>query len=308
MKLNHLCDNYGARQQSTRVGRGIGSGKGKTCGRGHKGQKARSGVTINGFEGGQTSLFKRLPKRGFTSRNRKEFQVVNVGRLQQAIDRQKLDPKKQITVETLKEAGIVGKVVDGVRLLAKGELNTSIDIKVTGASKAAVEAVEQQGGTVTIEDRRSRHDSAVTPKKVSIPARTAERHPTAMSRESIIRATYKLRNEILAQQETTDTSKQAAKLVRAFIQKIEKGLRPDTVQLGKLARALRDCSTPPLKADYLADLLSSQLPSLSAKATEHATICIVRLNAPSRWPRVEDKAFWESASEILTRKLEKLGA
>ena len=150
MKLNELQDNDGARKERMRVGRGIGSGKGKTAGSGHKGQKARSGVAIKGFEGGQMPIYRRLPKRGFTSLNRKDYQVLNLGRLQTAIDAKKLDAKKPITVELLVETGIVGKVVDGVRLLAKGEFTSKVDITVTGASKGAVEAVEKAGGKVTI--------------------------------------------------------------------------------------------------------------------------------------------------------------
>lgn len=150
MKINELRDNPGARKSATRVGRGIGSGKGKTAGSGHKGQKARSGVAINGFEGGQMPIYRRLPKRGFTSLNKKDFQVLNLGRLQKAIDDKKLDAKKPITVESLVEAGVVGKVIDGVRLLAKGELKAKVDITVTGASKGAVEAVEKAGGKVTV--------------------------------------------------------------------------------------------------------------------------------------------------------------
>lgn len=150
MKLNELRDNDGARKERMRVGRGIGSGKGKTAGSGHKGQKARSGVAINGFEGGQMPIYRRLPKRGFTSLNKKDFQVLNIGRLQKAIDAKKLDAKKPITIETLVDAGVVGKVTDGVRLLAKGELTAKVDITVTGASKGAVEAVEKAGGKVTV--------------------------------------------------------------------------------------------------------------------------------------------------------------
>lgn len=150
MKLNEIRDNQGARKGRMRVGRGIGSGKGKTAGSGHKGQKARSGVAINGFEGGQMPIYRRLPKRGFTSINKKQFEVVNVGRLQKAIDAGKLNAKEQITVETLVAAGVVGKVIDGVRLLGKGELTAKVDIAVTGASKAAVEAVEKAGGKVTV--------------------------------------------------------------------------------------------------------------------------------------------------------------
>lgn len=150
MKINELRDNDGARKERTRVGRGIGSGKGKTAGSGHKGQKARSGVAVNGFEGGQMPIYRRLPKRGFTSLNKKDYQVLNIGRLQKAIDAKKLDAKNPITIEALVEAGVVGKVVDGVRLLAKGELTAKVDITVTGASKGAVEAVEKAGGKVTV--------------------------------------------------------------------------------------------------------------------------------------------------------------
>ncbi|MCJ9429280.1 50S ribosomal protein L15 [Kordiimonas marina] len=150
MKINELRDNPGARKDATRVGRGIGSGKGKTAGSGMKGQKSRSGVAINGFEGGQMPIYRRLPKRGFKSLNRKDFQIVNLGRLQKAIDDGKLDAKKPIDAEALVAAGVVGKVVDGVRLLAKGALTAKVDIAVDGASKAAVEAVEKAGGKVTV--------------------------------------------------------------------------------------------------------------------------------------------------------------
>jgi len=149
MKLNELRDNAGARKSRMRVGRGIGSGKGKTAGSGHKGQKARSGVAIKGFEGGQMPLHMRLPKRGFNNPNRKDFEVVNVGRLQKAIDAGKIDAGQEITIDTLVAAGLVGKIKDGVRLLAKGELTAKVTISVTGASEAAVKAVEAAGGTVT---------------------------------------------------------------------------------------------------------------------------------------------------------------
>ncbi|WND02776.1 50S ribosomal protein L15 [Temperatibacter marinus] len=150
MKLNELKAQDGSVKGRMRVGRGIGSGKGKTAGSGHKGQKARSGVAINGFEGGQMPIYRRLPKRGFTSLNKKQFEVVNLGRLQKAIDAGKVDAKKPITSEILVDAGVVGKVIDGIRLLAKGELTAKVDITVTGASKAAVEAVEKAGGKVTV--------------------------------------------------------------------------------------------------------------------------------------------------------------
>jgi large subunit ribosomal protein L15 len=151
MKLNELSDNPGARQSRTRVGRGIGSGKGKTGGRGVKGQKSRSGVAIKGFEGGQMPIYRRMPKRGFTNLFRKEFAVVNLGRLQQAIEDKRLDATKTIDTAALMAAGLVGRRVgDGVRLLANGELKTKVTIDVAGASKAAVEAVEKAGGKVVL--------------------------------------------------------------------------------------------------------------------------------------------------------------
>jgi large subunit ribosomal protein L15 len=150
MKLNELSDNAGARKERTRIGRGIGSGKGKTGGRGHKGQKSRSGVAIKGFEGGQMPIHRRLPKRGFNNIFAKHYAELNLGGLQKAIDNKKLDVKKPITIEILRTANVVGKVIDGVRLLAKGKLNTKVDIHVTGASKAAVAAVEAAGGKVTL--------------------------------------------------------------------------------------------------------------------------------------------------------------
>jgi len=151
MKLNELSDNKGARKDRTRVGRGAGTGKGRTAGRGMKGQKSRSGVAIKGFEGGQMPLYRRVPKRGFKNLFRKEYAVVNLGRLQQAIDDKKLDAGKTVDTAALAGAGLVGRRVgDGVRLLAKGELKTKITIHVAGASKAAVAAVEQAGGKVVL--------------------------------------------------------------------------------------------------------------------------------------------------------------
>lgn len=150
MRLNQLADNQGATKNRMRVGRGIGSGKGKTSGAGQKGQKSRSGVAIKGFEGGQMPIHRRLPKRGFNNIFRKNFAVANLGRVQEAIDAKKLNAKETITIAMLQEAGVVGKVVDGVRLLAKGELKTKVSFEVSGASKSAVEAVEKAGGTVTL--------------------------------------------------------------------------------------------------------------------------------------------------------------
>jgi large subunit ribosomal protein L15 len=150
MKLNQLSDNKGARKPRKRVGRGIGSGTGKTAAKGHKGQKARSGVAIKGFEGGQMPLHRRLPKRGFTNIFAKRYVVVNLGRLQRAIDAGKLDAKQDIDTAALKSAGLIKHPRDGVRLLAKGELKTKVKVAVAGASKAAVEAVEKAGGSVTL--------------------------------------------------------------------------------------------------------------------------------------------------------------
>jgi large subunit ribosomal protein L15 len=150
MKLNELRDNPGAHRDRVRVGRGIGSGKGKTAGRGQKGQKSRSGVAIKGFEGGQMPLNRRLPKRGFNNIFAKHYAEVNVGRLQQAIDAGKLDAKDKIDGGTLRAAGVIKHVRDGVRLLGKGELKAKVSIECAGASKGAVSAVEKAGGSVTI--------------------------------------------------------------------------------------------------------------------------------------------------------------
>ncbi|MCC3304633.1 50S ribosomal protein L15 [Sneathiella sp. HT1-7] len=150
MRLNQLADNKGSTKNRMRVGRGIGSGKGKTSGSGQKGQKSRSGVAIKGFEGGQMSIYRRLPKRGFKNIFSKNFAVANIGRVQAAIDAGKLDPKATITAELLQQAGVVGKIGDGVRLLAKGELKTKVNFEVAGASKSALEAVEKAGGKVTL--------------------------------------------------------------------------------------------------------------------------------------------------------------
>ena len=150
MKLNELRDNPGARHQSKRLGRGPGAGKGKTAGRGNKGQKSRSGVAIKGFEGGQMPLYRRLPKRGFNNIFSKNYQVVNLGRLQTAIDAGKLDAGKAIGMDELLASGVVRRARDGVRLLAKGELKAKVDITVAGASASAIAAVEAGGGSVTV--------------------------------------------------------------------------------------------------------------------------------------------------------------
>ena len=150
MKLNQLSDNPGARKNRIRVGRGIGSGKGKTGGRGGKGQTARTGVAIKGFEGGQMPLHRRLPKRGFNNIFRQEHAVVNLGRLQQAVEAGKLDPKATVGRDALKAAGLVNKVGAGIKLLGKGELKQALTIEVDRASKSAIEAVERAGGKVVV--------------------------------------------------------------------------------------------------------------------------------------------------------------
>ena len=160
MKLNDLSDNQGASKARKRIGRGIGSGKGKTAGQGHKGQKARSGVAIKGFEGGQMPLHRRLPKRGFNNIFAKSYKVVNTGRLQDAIDAGRLDAGKPVDAAALREAGLVKTAPDGIRLLAKGELKAKINITVAGASKAAVEAVEKAGGSVTVVAKAPASESA----------------------------------------------------------------------------------------------------------------------------------------------------
>jgi large subunit ribosomal protein L15 len=151
MKLNEIRDNEGAHYRAKRIGRGIGSGKGKTSGRGGKGQTARSGVALAGFEGGQTPLHRRLPKRGFNHKAfRKEFHIVNLGRLQQAVEAGRLKAEATVDGAALVAAGILRRVGDGVRLLAKGELKAALTLEVAGASKAAVEAVEKLGGKVVV--------------------------------------------------------------------------------------------------------------------------------------------------------------
>ncbi|UZD91194.1 50S ribosomal protein L15 [Cognatishimia activa] len=150
MKLHELRDNPGAAKKRMRVGRGPGSGKGKMGGRGIKGQKSRSGVAINGYEGGQMPLYQRLPKRGFNKPNRKAFAVVNLGLIQKFIDEKKLDASAPITEEALVASGLVRRVKDGVRVLAKGEITAKANIEVTGASKSAVEAVEKAGGSLKV--------------------------------------------------------------------------------------------------------------------------------------------------------------
>ena len=150
MKLNELRDNEGATRKKKRVARGPGSGKGKTAGRGIKGQTSRSGVALNGYEGGQMPLYRRLPKRGFSKPNRLDFAVVNLGQLQAFVDAGKLDAKSDVTEDALVAAGVIRRKLDGVRVLAKGELKAALNLIVAGVSKAAAEAIAKVGGKVTV--------------------------------------------------------------------------------------------------------------------------------------------------------------
>ena len=150
MKLHELRDNPGAAKKRMRVARGPGSGKGKTAGRGIKGQKARSGVAVNAFEGGQMPLYQRLPKRGFNKPNRKAFAVVNLGLIQKFIEAGKLDIKAEITEDALVAAGLTAIKRDGIRILAKGEIKSAVKLNVTGASASAVEAIKAAGGSITV--------------------------------------------------------------------------------------------------------------------------------------------------------------
>ncbi|CAN1542381.1 RplO Ribosomal protein L15 [Paracoccaceae bacterium] len=150
MKLNELADNPGAAKKQKRVARGPGSGKGKTAGRGIKGQKSRSGVAIGGYEGGQMPLYRRLPKRGFNKPNQKHYAVVNLGLIEKFIAAGKLDISVEITEDALVAAGLTTKKLDGIRILAKGEITSKVMLKVSGASATAVEAVTKAGGSVTL--------------------------------------------------------------------------------------------------------------------------------------------------------------
>lgn len=175
MKLNEIKDNDGARKGRMRVGRGIGSGKGKTAGRGQKGAKARSGVAINGFEGGQMPLHMRIPKRGFNNIFAKEYAIVNLGAVQKAVDAGKLEGSAVIDQAALKAAGLCRGSKDGVRLLGKGEFSAKLKFDVAGASKGAIEAVEKAGGSVNIPVLVSSADKAKAKKGVARTARLADK-------------------------------------------------------------------------------------------------------------------------------------
>ena len=153
MKLNELHDRDGATKARKRLGRGIGSGSGKTGGRGVKGQKARSGVAINGFEGGQMPIYRRLPKRGFKNLFRKDFSEVSLAKVQAAIDAKKLDAKETVTADALVKAGIISRARDGVKLLGNGEIKAKVAFDVAGASRSAIEKVEKAGGSVKLPEK-----------------------------------------------------------------------------------------------------------------------------------------------------------
>jgi large subunit ribosomal protein L15 len=155
MKLNELRDREGARKSRKRVGRGIGSGLGKTGGRGVKGQKSRSGVAVNGFEGGQMPIYRRLPKRGFHNPFAKDYNIVSLGRIQAAIDAGKLDAAQPVTVAELISAGVVRRARDGVRILADGEIRTAVKLEAAGASRAAIAKVEAAGGSIAVPQKAS---------------------------------------------------------------------------------------------------------------------------------------------------------
>ncbi|CAA9387563.1 MAG: LSU ribosomal protein L15p (L27Ae) [uncultured Rubellimicrobium sp.] len=160
MKLHELRDNPGATKKKVRVGRGPGSGVGKTAGRGIKGQTSRSGVAIGGYEGGQMPLYMRLPKRGFNKPNRKEYEVVNLGLIQKFIDMGRIDVAQPITEDVLVQSGVLRRSRDGIRVLAKGEIKSAVNLEVTGASAGAVAAIEAAGGTIKVAQVAAAADTA----------------------------------------------------------------------------------------------------------------------------------------------------
>ena len=164
MKLNELQNDRNKRQARKRVGRGMASGTGKTSGRGHKGQKSRAGASINGFEGGQMPIYRRVPKRGFSNIFRTEYQVVNVAQLQKFVDAKKLNASKPITVEVLYEAGAVSRPNQPVKLLGKGEVKTALNIEISAASKSAIALIEKAGGSVKVVELQKKKRKTTTKK------------------------------------------------------------------------------------------------------------------------------------------------
>ena len=156
MELNKLNDNDGAKSSKKRLGRGVGSGLGKTSGRGHKGQKSRSGVSIKGFEGGQMPIHRRLPKRGFNKHNRKVYRILNLGDLQKVIDNGKIDIKKEINSSVILSSGVIKNLKDGIRILARGKITSKVKILVDGASKNAIEQVKKVGGNLAVTEKNKK--------------------------------------------------------------------------------------------------------------------------------------------------------
>jgi large subunit ribosomal protein L15 len=181
MKLNELAPSPGSRQARTRVGRGIGSGKGKTAGRGHKGQKARAGSATRAFEGGQMPIYRRLPKRGFHNPFRKVYVPVNLDRLQAAVDAGRLDPAQPVNLQALREAGLVSKRRDGIRLLGRGELSAALTIEVDSASRTAAAAVEKAGGKLVLPEKTDATAADQPPKKTR---RAAADQPAKKTRKA----------------------------------------------------------------------------------------------------------------------------
>ena len=156
MELNKLNDNDGATSSKKRLGRGVGSGLGKTSGKGHKGQKSRSGVSIKGFEGGQMPIHRRLPKRGFNKHNRKVYRILNLGDLQKVIDNGKIDIKKEINSSVILSSGVIKNLKDGIRILARGKITSKVNILVDGASKNAIEQVKKFGGNLAVTEKNKK--------------------------------------------------------------------------------------------------------------------------------------------------------
>jgi large subunit ribosomal protein L15 len=156
MELNKLNDNDGAKSSKKRLGRGVGSGLGKTSGKGHKGQKSRSGVSIKGFEGGQMPIHRRLPKRGFNKHNRKVYRILNLGDLQKVIDNGKIDIKKEINSSVILSSGVIKNLKDGIRILARGKITSKVNILVDGASKSAIEQVKKVGGNLAVTEKNKK--------------------------------------------------------------------------------------------------------------------------------------------------------
>jgi large subunit ribosomal protein L15 len=206
MRLNELSDRPGATRARKRLGRGVGSGLGKTSGRGIKGQKARAGVAIKGFEGGQMPLHRRLPKRGFNNIFGKNFNEINLGKIQAAVDAGRLDGKKPITVEALKEAGLIRRAKDGVRLLGTGELKAKLSFEITGASQSAIKAVEAQGGSVTFKSITGREEPAAN--RIKAEKRAAKRAAKAQPKGGKKKAKAEDSDEDAAKPETGEAKKQ----------------------------------------------------------------------------------------------------